>query len=122
MPIKRISKALKRNKRWGSRDRSFIAETVYDIVRWKRLYAEIAEVKEPFSRPNLFRLFAVWATLKGIQLPDWKQLEDTPTRRIKGRFDELSKTRKFKESIPDWMDELGVKELGEQKWTEKLRP
>ncbi|MGO1584667.1 RsmB/NOP family class I SAM-dependent RNA methyltransferase [Mesonia sp.] len=117
---KEISKALKRDKRWGSRDRSFIAETVYDIVRWKRLYAEIAEVKEPFSRPNLFRLFAVWATLKGIQLPDWKQLEDTPTRRIKGRFDELSKTRKFKESIPDWMDELGVKELGEQKWTREI--
>lgn len=117
---KEISKALKRDKRWGSRDRSFIAETVYDIVRWKRLYAEIAEVKEPFSRPNLFRLFAVWATLKGIQLPDWKQLEDTPTRRIKGRFDELSKTRKFKESIPDWMDELGVKELGELKWTREI--
>jgi len=117
---KEISKALKRDKRWGSRDRSFIAETVYDIVRWKRLYAEIAEVKEPFSRPNLFRLFAVWATLKGIQLPDWKQLEDTPTRRIKGRFDELSKTRKFKESIPDWMDELGVKELGKQKWTKEI--
>ena len=71
---KEIAKALKRDKRWGSRDRSFIAETTYDIVRWKRLYAEIADVKEPFSRPNLFRLFAVWATLRGIELPDWKQL------------------------------------------------
>ena len=117
---KEISKALKRDKRWGSRDRGFIAETVYDIVRWKRLYAEIAEVKEPFSRANLFRLFAVWATLKGIQLPDWKQLEETPTRRIKGRFDELSKIRKYRESIPDWMDELGVQELGEQKWTKEI--
>ena len=117
---KEISKALKRDKRWGARDRGFIAETVYDIVRWKRLYAEIAEVKEPFSRANLFRLFAVWATLKGIQLPDWKQLEDTPTRRIKGRFDELSKIRKYRESIPDWMDELGVQELGEQKWTKEI--
>lgn len=117
---KEISKALKRDKRWGARDRGFIAETVYDIVRWKRLYAEIAEVKEPFSRANLFRLFAVWATLKGIQLPDWKQLEETPTRRIKGRFDELSKIRKYRESIPDWMDELGVQELGEQKWTKEI--
>jgi tRNA and rRNA cytosine-C5-methylases len=110
---------LKRDKRWGSRDRSFIAETTYDIVRWKRLYAEIAEVKEPFDRPNLFRLFTVWATLNGIKLPEWKQLEDTPVRRIKGRFDELSKIRKYRESIPDWLDELGEKELG-KRWDAEI--
>lgn len=115
-----IEKTLKRDKRWGSRDRSFIAETTYDIVRWKRLYAEIAEVKPPFSRENLFRLFAVWATLRGIKLPDWKQLEDTPTRRIKGRFDQLSKIRKYRESIPDWLDEKGVKELGEKLWEKEI--
>ncbi|MAQ75777.1 MAG: RNA methyltransferase [Aquimarina sp.] len=106
-----VQSLLKRDKRWGARDRGFIAETVYDIVRWKRLYAEIAEVKEPFSRENLWRIFAVWATLRGIKLPDWKQIEPTPTRRIKGKFDELSKIRKFRESIPDWLDELGSQEL-----------
>ena len=116
---KTLKNTLKRDKRWGSRDRGFIAETTYDIVRWKRLYAEIAEVKEPFDRPNLFRLFAVWATLQGIKLPDWKQLEETPTRRIKGRFDELSKIRKIRESIPDWLDELGEKELG-KKWDAEI--
>ena len=115
-----IQKLLKRDKRWGSRDRGFVAETTYDIVRWKRLYAEIAQIKEPFSRDDAWRLFAVWATLKGIKLPDWKYFEDTPTRKIKGRFDELSKDRKFRESIPDWIDELGVKELGESKWTKEM--
>jgi len=115
-----IQQLLKRDKRWGSRDRGFVAETTYEIVRWKRLYAEIANVKEPFSRDDAWRLFAVWATLKGIKLPDWKYFENTPTRKIKGRFDELSKIRKFRESVPDWIDELGVKELGETKWTKEL--
>lgn len=115
-----IQQLLKRDKRWGSRDRGFIAETTYDIVRWKRLYAEIAEVKEPFSRDDAWRLFAVWATLKGIRLPDWKYFTQTPTRKIKGRFDALSKTRKIKESIPDWIDELGAKELGENVWAHEL--
>ena len=115
-----IQQLLKRDKRWGSRDRGFVAETTYDIVRWKRLYAEIAEVKEPFSRDDAWRLFAVWATLRGIKLPDWKYFESTPSRRIKGRFDELSKTRKFAESIPDWMDKLGVKELGESVWSKEI--
>ena len=96
-----VSKTLKRDKRWGSRDRGFIAETIYEIIRWKRLYSEIAEIKEHYSRENLFKIFCVWAVLRGIELPDWKQFAGTPTRRIKGRFDELSKTRKYKESIPD---------------------
>ncbi len=115
-----VEKLLKRDKRWGARDRAFVAETTYDIVRWKRLYAEIAQVKQPFDRPNLWRIFAVWATLRGIQLPDWKQLEGTPSRRIKGRFEELSQNRKFRESIPDWLDELGIQELGENTWTKEL--
>lgn len=114
-----LKNTLKRDKRWGSRDRGFVAETTYDMVRWKRLYAEIAEVREPFSRPNLFRMFTVWATLKGIKIPEWPQFENTPTRRIKGRFDELSKIRVMRESIPDWLDELGVKELG-KKWDKEI--
>ncbi len=115
-----VARALKKDKRWGSHDRKFVAETIYEIVRWKRLYVEIAEVKEPFDRDNIWRIFAVWAVLRGYNLPDWKYFEETPVRRIKGRFDELTKTRKYKESIPDWMDELGVKELGEAIWTKEL--
>ena len=114
-----IEKVLRYDKRWGARDRAFIAETTYDIVRWKRLYTEIAEVHEPYSRPHLFRLFAVWCVLRGIRMPDWKHLEGTPERRIKGRFDELSKIRKYRESFPDWLDQLGEKALGNTLWTQE---
>lgn len=115
-----VARALKKDKRWGSSDRKFVAETIYEIVRWKRLYAEIAEVKEPYDRDNLWRIFAVWAVLRGYPIPDWRQLEGTPERKIKGRFDELSKIRALRESIPNWMDELGVQELGEKVWTTEI--
>ncbi len=115
-----VAKALKKDKRWGSSDRRFVAETIYDIVRWKRLYAEIAGVKEPFNRDNFWRMFAVWVVLRGHRLPEWKQLEGTPSRRIKGRFEELSAIRKFRESIPDWIDETGVRELGEVVWEKEI--
>lgn len=115
-----VQKVLKFDKRWGSRDRGFIAETTYEMVRYKRLYAEIAGVKQPFSRQELFRMWAVWAVLKGIQLPDWKQIEPTPERRIKGKFDELSKIRKYREAVPDWIDELCVTALGEDLWTKEI--
>jgi len=115
-----VARALKKDKRWGSSDRKFVAETIYEIVRWKRLYAEIADVKDPFNREDLWRMFAVWAVLRGYPIPDWRQLEGTPERKIKGRFDELSKIRKMRESIPDWMDEVGVQELGEELWTKEI--
>ena len=115
-----VARALKKDKRWGSADRKFVAETIYEIVRWKRLYAEIAEVKAPFVRDNIWRMFASWAVMRGYDIPDWRQLEGTPERKIKGRFDELSKNRVLRESIPDWMDEMGVKELGEEVWTKEI--
>ena len=115
-----VARALKKDKRWGSADRKFVAETIYEIVRWKRLYSEIAEVKEPYNREDIWRMFSVWAVLRGFPIPDWKQLEGTPERKIKGRFDELSKIRKYRESIPDWMDELGVAELGEALWNKEI--
>ena len=52
-----VARALKKDKRWGSADRKFVAETIYEIVRWKRLYVEIAEVKEPFDRDNIWSYF-----------------------------------------------------------------
>lgn len=117
---KEVAKALKRDARWGAKDRKFVAETIYEIVRWKRLYVEIAEVNEPFTREAMWRVFAVWAVLRGIRLPDWKYFENTPVRRIKGKYDELNKIRKYRESIPDWMDELGESELGAELWSKEL--
>jgi len=117
---KTIEKVLKLDKRWGSRDRAFIAETSYEIVRWKRLYLEIADVKKPFQYKNLWRVFSVWAVLKGVNLPNWTEFQVTPKRRIKGKFDELSKIRKFRESVPDWIDKLACEEIGEKKWEKEI--
>ncbi len=117
---KAVEKALKRDARWGARDRKFVAETIYEMVRWKRLYNEIAGTKEHYTTENVWKNFSVWAILKGVKLPDWNQLQDVPERRIKGKFDELQKVRVFKESIPDWLDEMGVKELGEAQWEKEI--
>lgn len=115
-----VQKALKSDKRWGARDRKFVAETIYDMVRWKRLYNEIAGTKDHYTNDNIWKNFAVWATLKGYPLPDWRHFDGVPTRRIKGKFDEVQKIRKIRESIPDWIDETGEAELGDQ-WEIELK-
>ncbi len=33
-----VQQLLRRDKRWGSRDRGFIAETAYEIVRYKNSF------------------------------------------------------------------------------------
>ncbi|MBC2839426.1 RsmB/NOP family class I SAM-dependent RNA methyltransferase [Robiginitalea sp. SC105] len=118
---KAVEQLLRRDKRWGSRDRGFIAETIYEMVRYRRLYAEIAEVAAPFKRQDLQRMFAVWAVLRGHPLPDWKEFNQTPERRIKGRFDALQGTRAIRESVPDWLDTLGSESLGSEKWELELK-
>jgi len=115
-----LHRTLKQDKRWGARDRAFIAETTYDIVRWKRLYQEIAGLKEPFTERSLFKLFAVWATQREIRLPDWKEFEGIPIKPIKQGLKNPPQKRAIKASIPDWMDELGYAELGKQ-WETELR-
>jgi 16S rRNA (cytosine967-C5)-methyltransferase len=108
-----IQKILKRDTRWGSRDRGFIAETTYDIVRYKRLYAHIANANEPFNQGDLWRLTSIWIVLKGHALPAWEEYYNTPERRIKGMFDEAGKDLALKESYPDWMHNLCSAELGD---------
>ena len=115
-----IAKMLKSDKRWGKRDRGFIAENTYEIIRWKRLYGELAGVKEPFNNASLWRLLSVRWVLQGISLPPWEEVRDTPARRIKGKFDGLRNHRAIVCSITDWLDKLGVANLGETQWQREL--
>ena len=115
-----ISKMLKSDKRWGKRDRGFIAENTYEIIRWKRLYAELASVKEPFTKVDLWRLLSVRWVLQGIPLPAWDEVRGTPTRRIKGKYDGLQKHRAIVCSITDWLDEIGLANFGKTQWQREL--
>lgn len=108
-----IQKILKRDTRWGARDRGFIAETTYDIVRYKRLYAHIAGAHEPFNQGELWRMTSIWIVLKGHPLPAWEEYYNTPERRIKGMFDEAGKDLALKESYPDWMHKMCLAALGD---------
>ena len=116
-----IERILKRDKRWGAKDRAFIASTVYEMVRYRRLYLEIAEEKLPLTGEGFTKVFSVWCVLRGHGLPDWPEFEHVPTRKIKGRFDALRNERAIRESIPDWLDTLGENAFGSEKWGQELK-
>ena len=58
--------------------------------------------------------------MKGIELPEWTEFKGLSRSHIKFRYDEAQKIRKVKESIPDWLDQLGAEELGER-WDATLK-
>ncbi len=115
-----LESLFRKNRRWGSRDRGFVAETVYDIVRWKRLYGEIAGIESPTDEKGYYLLFAVWALLKGYPLPDWPEFKGISEKKVRERHATLSGVRKYRESVPDWLDALGEESLGEATWTREL--
>ena len=115
-----IESVLKKDKRWGARDRAFIAQTVYDIVRNQRMYLHIAGVKTPLHNTEIWRLISIWIVLNNFELPQWKEFEKTPVRRIRGRYYESSKSFVYKESIPDWMDQVGRTQLGTELWEKEV--
>jgi len=114
-----IEKTLKANPRWGSKDRSFIAETVYDCVRWKRMIE--ASSGRPLNENNLWEFVGSWFVLNGEKLPHWEEFQKiNPKEVLKRNHAATDKNFAVRESIPDWMDEMGMDELGEKIWQREI--
>jgi 16S rRNA (cytosine967-C5)-methyltransferase len=108
---KAIEKVFKLHPQWGSRDRRFVAEAVYDIVRNFRLYSELAQ-----SQKNFWFITAVWLVIKEIEFPDWQEFKDLDREAILVEKERLKNNLPVYESYPDWLWNLGIEELGEEAW------
>jgi 16S rRNA (cytosine967-C5)-methyltransferase len=108
---KSLEKLFKKNPQWGSRDRRFVAEGIYDIVRNYRLYAELAE-----SDRNFWFITAVWLSLKNIEIPQWQEFRDFDANRVQQRLEDLKSSPKLYYSYPDWLWKLCAAELTEESW------
>jgi len=114
-----IERILKSNPRWGSRDRGFIAETVYDCVRWKRMLE--ASMGKTVTAENLWEFVGTRFVLEGVKLPDWDEFKGISTKEVLKRNHSATNSNfAVRESIPDWLNELGLSELGEKKWQTEI--
>ncbi|MGJ8672159.1 RsmB/NOP family class I SAM-dependent RNA methyltransferase [Rubritalea sp.] len=109
-----LAKAFEANPKWGKRDRNFIAETVFEVVRWRRALGFLAQ-----SETTEALCAAQW-TRMGYELPEWWSHDGASADTIKASESELaSQPRAIRESIPDWLDTLGAEELGDA-WDAEL--
>jgi len=116
-----IEQVLKSNKKWGSRDRAFIAENTYAIVRWWRLLKFVAEIDcvKITEKALYWKMFGAWRVLQGDKLPHWEDFSGLNIELIHAKKEEAKQIRKVRESIPDWLDILGSTELGED-WDKEI--
>ncbi|MCB0369348.1 MAG: methyltransferase domain-containing protein [Bdellovibrionales bacterium] len=107
-----IEKFMKANKKWGARDRKLFAETVYEIVRYRRRYWNLAGldddnylIQEKNSEFEMWKMWLAYIAEKEWEVPDWMysdyeyimdDVSDEPKNLKKLSFT-------VSESYPDWL-------------------
>lgn len=104
-----IEKCFKNNRKWGSRDRKFFAETVYEIVRHKRRLEFVADSDHPWD------LIAAYLFQTMNEIPDWEEFDHLKISDLKRR-NSAEKPPEVANSFPDWLNDLGRNEFAEE-WT-----
>ena len=124
-----IERLLKSNSKWGSRDRAFIAETTYECVRWLRFYdalrlSQTSNNQEfnvmNYTKDDFIQLIGVHVVLKVGENVDFPLFKNLGYAELHQRLEAIT-DRKVKNSIPDWLDSLGEKELGAETWEAELK-
>lgn len=109
-----VARVLGANPKWGKRDRALVAESVYEMVRWRRRLEVLA------GSEDWWAIGGFWWEQQGYARPEWApwpELQDD----FKGARAEVlaGMPRAVKESLGDELDRLGEAELGAQ-WAVEL--
>jgi 16S rRNA (cytosine967-C5)-methyltransferase len=105
-----IEKALKENPKFGGRDRRFVAETTYDIVRNYRLLTYLAG-----SENDLWKVLGVYFVLQQLPMPDEREFKQVNGKEIIENYKDI-KDQRILQAYPDWLWDLCEKELGAGVW------
>lgn len=114
-----LNQLLKQNRKWGSRDRRLIGEGILEIVRWKRKYEEMGKL-DPHSKSYFWNLLATWMMTRGNNLPDWDHFSSFNAEKFSVKLDEKTSSRAVNQSLPDWLDDLGINTFKKTLWEKEI--
>jgi 16S rRNA (cytosine967-C5)-methyltransferase len=113
-----IEATLKAHSKWGSRDRRFVAESTYELVRWWRSYWFLAGLPDAecldassLSARRVWRVWAVYMWRQTGSFPDLHECAGIDSREIGHRFS-VKPPPAIRAAVPDWLYERGERELG----------
>jgi 16S rRNA (cytosine967-C5)-methyltransferase len=117
---KAIEKVMRANKKWDVRERSFVSEVTYDIIRNWRLLITASGTEGKLSDKSLWTIFGTYLIFDGYELPESAYFKGLNEKKTIAQLEKFHKIRKIRESVPDWLDALGEKELGKD-WDKTIR-
>ncbi len=107
-----IKDAFFANKKLGSRDRKFVAETVYDVVRNFRLLCNVSFDRDYASGDPLREIIMNYIYLYKADGFDGLNAGQETVTALKAKSEKYKCVRPVRESLPDWLDKRGEQELG----------
>ncbi|MGE0763721.1 MAG: RsmB/NOP family class I SAM-dependent RNA methyltransferase [Bdellovibrionales bacterium] len=122
---------LKHERRWGSRDRRFFAETVYDITRWwRRLNWLLGQpgrgaesgVSPDLSEQDVWSVVAAYVTVQtsGSSMPAWLEVSDAQAKEWRQHWASKAPSSAIEHSLPDWLEDFSASQLNEA-WPDTIR-
>lgn len=117
---KAIEKIMRANKYWDVRERSFVSDVTYDIVRNWRLLVVASGSEGKLTEKTLWNIFGTYLIFDGYGLPASAYFKGISEKKVISQLEKFYKIRKIRESVPDWLDALGEKELGKD-WDKVIR-
>ena len=111
-----LEKVLKSNPKWGARDRAFIAETVYDIVRHQRLLKTLSQDIVGYSGIN--ECIGLYLLQQGYEIPNWnifEHIQEIDFQEVNTKIENTTSPAVL-QSYPDWLYSRLEKELGKSCW------
>ncbi len=122
-------KLFKQNPKWGSRDRRWVQDKIYNICRFVRAYAyalganwnEINHQKESFFS----QLVAVSELLTNAEnreeiVKNWPDLDLDLIANNYQTLENTPELRPVLQSIPEWLDGLFCAQMSEELWAKNL--
>lgn len=115
-----VPQMFKMHRQWGRRDRKTLGKILFDILRWKALFAHCAQTTK--QNPNYYwELVGVWCVLNKIELPAWEELKTLSSTKILSHYNNPKLSNMLRQSFPQWLHELGINSLGAQLWDQEMK-
>ncbi len=115
-----VPKVLKSNKKWGSKDRRFVAEAIYEITRFWNFHQYSAQQETVEEKEQIWPILASYLVVKNNSLPDWKEFTSCSIDEIIQRQNKAQSIFVLQQSLPDWLHELGINQLGQEVWENEV--
>ncbi len=115
-----LKNILIKNRKWGSNDRKLVGKGIIEIIRWKRKFDVIGKLNVK-SKNYYKNLLVVWSIYNDIEFEECLTFSELKKDNICNNISITNSKRALKNSIPDWLDSLGMKTYGKVIWEKEIQ-